>query len=259
MTKLGQHFLIHKGAIRKIIRALDLGEGEMVIEIGPGHGELSLPLAGEIKKLGGKLILIEKDVKLAKELKVSAPKDTVEIIWGDALRVLPGITEGPGGYKLAGNLPYYISGYFFRTISELRNKPAKTVVMIQREVGERLCAAPPKMNRLAAAVQFWGKPKIIMTLKSQDFRPAPKVDSAIVEISARTEGRSASPEKYYPALRALFRQPRKNILNNLAAGETVTKKYLAEKLSGIGISPDLRSQDLSVEQICEIAKLVIRT
>src|SRR3989344_8261162 len=132
MAKLGQHFLIRKDVPQKIVAALELEKGDSVIEIGPGHGELSVPLARRLSLLEGSLVLIEKDADLVKLLTARKEFSKSKIILGDALKELPAIVEGIGGYKIVGNLPYYISGYFFRTISELKNKPLKTEVMIQR-------------------------------------------------------------------------------------------------------------------------------
>ena len=258
MAKLGQHFLIRKDATPKIIRALELTRGDRVVEIGPGHGELSLPLAGQLSELKGSLIMIEKDAELARSLTSRQELRESKIILGDALEKLPVITEKMSDYKIVGNLPYYISGYFFRTISRLKNKPCKTVVMIQKEVGERLAAKPPHMNRLAASVQFWGEPKIIMHLGSKDFRPAPKVDSVVVSITTHAHKMSVREEAYYEAVRKIFRQPRKNILNNLFDREGgLNKTELAKKLAKINISPEARPQNLDIEQICSIAGLSV--
>ena len=271
MAKLGQHFLIRKDVPQKIVAALELGKGDFVIEIGPGHGELTLSLLWGLDKLGGKLVAIEKDAGLAKDLmdKLSGHKNfSVKI--GDALKILPALVDANvrtsdvrtlrlPKYKLVGNLPYYISGYFFRTISELKNKPRKTVVMIQREVGERLSAKPPRMNRLAASVQFWGEPEIIMNLGSKDFRPAPKVDSVVVVLTTHNKKFSVEEDAYYETVRKIFRQPRKNILNNLfERGKSLSKAEWAERLTGINLDPEIRPQNLGIEQICAIAKLANR-
>lgn len=257
MAKLGQHFLIRKEAVTKIISALDLGRGEVVLEIGPGHGELSLPLVEGAARIGAKPILIEKDPELASKLKLGGVEHGYELIQGDALEELPKIVSDLKKYKIAGNLPYYISGYFFRTISELKNKPVRTVVMIQKEVGERLCARPPQMNRLAASVQYWGKPKIIMNLKPSDFRPAPKVDSVIVSIDILGKGWGVKEGEYYRAVRALFQQPRKSVLNNIAQNnKKLTKVFLAEKIISLGLSPSARPQNMDIADICKISGLI---
>ena len=229
MQYLGQHFLKNLSAIHKIIAALDIQSidkaqgkhSDTIIEIGPGKGALTFPLLENLKIADCELriIAIEKDKKLAEDLRLkieSLKLKNVEIIEGDALRVLPLIIRNSQfgihnlNYKIVGNIPYYITGKLLRTISELKNKPALTVLMIQKEVAERITANPPKMNPvrsrspqddrshspkartasngmnlLAAATQYWAKPEIILELKPKDFDPAPEVDSAVIKLTTK--------------------------------------------------------------------------
>ncbi|MBI4993852.1 hypothetical protein HZC33_02775 [Candidatus Wolfebacteria bacterium] len=182
---LGQHFLKNKQKLQKIVEAIDLEKGDFIIEIGPGKGALTIPLFEKYKELNCKIIAIEKDSRLAQDLR-NRISSGVEIIEGDALKVLPQIIQNYKlqtiNYKLVGNIPYYITGYLFRILGELKNKPSKIVLLIQREVAERVCAKPPEMNLLAASVQFWAKPEIISYVSRKDFLPPPKVESAIIKL-----------------------------------------------------------------------------
>src|SRR3990167_3831319 len=197
MPRLGQHFLTDKNALKKIAGFLDLKEGDAVVEIGPGHGELTEQILNNelrIKNTEIKIIAIEKDEQLAESLrKKFEARGNVEIICGDALKLLPSIIHNSlfiiHGYKLAGNIPYNITGKLLRTISELPEKPKISVFTIQKEVAERLVAKPrgmnpvrsrPRqqasatgtsgrpasngMNRLAASVQFWAEPEIALII-----------------------------------------------------------------------------------------------
>ena len=197
---LGQQFIKNKTANEKIIAALDLKPEKTVIEIGPGEGALTFPLL----KKGARVIAIEKDLLLVERLKVGGKRKNLEIINGDILKILPELplTLHPklSNYKLVGNIPYYITGKLLRILSELENKPSLTILMIQKEVAERLTAKPPKMNLLAAAVQFWAEPKIIFTLKPTDFNPLPKVDSAAIKLTPLPSALEANPENYYKFL-----------------------------------------------------------
>ncbi|MBI2406246.1 MAG: 16S rRNA (adenine(1518)-N(6)/adenine(1519)-N(6))-dimethyltransferase, partial [Candidatus Harrisonbacteria bacterium] len=134
---LGQHFLKNKAVIQKIIAALDLKSGETVIEIGPGKGALTIPLARACADAGISIIGIEKDIAFVHELN-NLKIASLEIIHGDALKELPMLisrhTLTANRYKLVGNIPYYITGKLLRTISELEIKPSRTVLMIQKEV-----------------------------------------------------------------------------------------------------------------------------
>lgn len=264
MQKLGQHFLKNKAALKLIAKALvsqsgkNEGTNETIIEIGPGHGELTNELKAANENM--RIIVIEKDTALAARLTLS---DTAtKVIEGDALELLPGVVKNLSGepYRLAGNIPYYITGHLLRAVSELSQKPERCVFTIQKEVAERIVAEPPRMNRLAASVQYWAEAKILKTLPAADFSPAPKVDSAIIELTTRqTTGSGdgsqshAAQEKYYAAVRTIFAQPRKTILNNLSVG--ANKQKITEALQKIGIEPTARPQDLSIEDIKTIAKL----
>ena len=154
MPKLGQHFLTDKNALKKIAGFLDLKEGETIIEIGPGHGELTEQILNNesgIKNNGIKVIAIERDEYLAEVLrKKFEPYNNIEIIHGDALKLLPSVIHNLQftihNCKLAGNIPYYITGKLLRTISELAEKPIVSVFTIQKEVAERICAQPNRMN-----------------------------------------------------------------------------------------------------------------
>jgi len=253
--RLGQHFLKNQAAIKKIIAALDLKEGEQIIEIGPGRGALTIPLAEICKATGCQILGVEKDPSLA----VSVQRlgfSNLEIIHADVLKNLLELTKrytlNPIPYKIVGNIPYYITGKLLRIIGELEKKPALTVLMIQKEVAERICAQPGEMNLLAAAVQFWAEPKIIMNLKPIDFSPAPKVESAIIRLelgSRKQELGNVSSDKYYRMIKIIFKQPRKTLLNNLEAELKIGKEKLLKILTEIGFNEKSRPQELSLEKI----------
>ena len=285
MPRLGQHFLTDKNALKKIAGFLDLKEGDAVVEIGPGHGELTEQILNNelrIKNTEIKIIAIEKDEQLAESLrKKFEARGNVEIICGDALKLLPSIIHNSlfiiHGYKLAGNIPYYITGKLLRTISELPEKPEISVFTIQKEVAERLVAKPrgmnpvrsrPRqqasatgtsgrpasngMNRLAASVQFWAEPEIALIIPRDSFRPIPDVDSATIVLKKGVQ-KGIKTDAYYKTVRVLFSQPRKTILNNISNGMNISKDEARSKLKKAGIDENLRPQNLSVEDIIKIA------
>lgn len=264
--KLGQHFLINKSAIDKIIAVLNLRKNDTIIEIGPGTGALTIPLSEKCRELGCKIIAIEKDPGLVESIKYKVLSMGGEIIQGDALRVLPKIhTEyliPNTKYKLVGNIPYYITGKLLRILGELENKPELIVLTIQKEVAERVTAKPPKMNLLAAAVQIWAEPEIIMNLKSKDFDPPPKVDSAIIKLESRIQNlESKALERYYRLIRIIFKQPRKTLLNNLCTpfdrlrvkGRN-SKEETLKILKEIGLTGQERPQNLSLSQLLQLSR-----
>lgn len=182
---LGQHFLINKDKLREIIEALDLKDGDTVIEIGPGHGELTDGIMNY--ESGIRVIAIEKDKNLATSLREKfLHNKNIQIIQGDVLDVLSSIIHNSSfiiqNYKIVGNIPYYITGYLLRILGELEEKPSLIVLTVQKEVAERVCAEPPRMNLLAASVQFWAKTEIVGYISKKDFQPAPEVDSAIIKL-----------------------------------------------------------------------------
>ncbi len=254
MVKLGQHFLTDKHALEEIASLLAPVKTDFILEIGPGHGELTEKIAAS----GCAVAAIEKDGELADALaKKFSSNEKVKIIAGDALEVLADEklwNSENKKWKLAGNIPYYITGKLLRTIGEMDKKPDVTVLTIQKEVAERLAAQPPRMNRLAASVQFWAEAEVAIVLPKNIFNPPPEVDSATVVLKT-LPARKIKPEDYYRIVRAIFSQPRKTILNNVSDGLGIPKKEAAAKLAESGIQPELRPQNLSLEDIIKLSSV----
>ena len=259
--KLGQHFLINQKILQSIAEEFSGGNFGTIIEIGPGHGELTKEL---IKNTECKIIAIERDPELAEELNNNFGEEKrLEIIAGDALKKIEAIVlnlkQKNKTYAITGNIPYYITGYLIRIIGELDFKPIKIVLTIQKEVAERIIAEPPEMNRLSAAVQFWAEPKITRIIKKEEFKPKPKVDSAIITLEIKSGAYLCDPQTYDQAINAIFKQPRKNILNNLSENmPNLDKNWIEQELSKLGISPKLRPQNLSVLEIIKIAQKILK-
>jgi len=258
---LGQHFLKNDAALKKIAAALKLKAGDTVIEIGPGRGALTLPLAKICAEVGCKIAAVEKDKELGSELgsRVSGigHRQVLEIKIGDILKILPNLTKpqtlNPKPYKLAGNIPYYITGRLLRILSELENKPEIAVFTLQKEVAERIAAKPPKMNLLAAVTQFWAEPEIIGYLKPGSFVPAPKVESAIIKLGSWVLGMGFREKEYYKFVKILFKQPRKTVLNNLRFGFKMTSEEVLKILENQGFAGTERPQDLSITMLIKLA------
>ena len=268
---LGQHFLINKFYLDKIVKSLNLQENDWIIEIGSGHGELTQLIAEKFQLTNSKprnstnklkVIAIEKDPLLVSYIMDHMPSANLEIIHGDALKILPQIISRSmihdPGYKITGNIPYYITGYLFRILADLEPKPKIIVFTIQKEVAERICSQPPKMNRLAASVQFWAKPEIIDYIPKTAFSPKPKVDSAIIKLIPKScimdhVSYHKLKTTYYKLIRILFKQPRKTILNNLRAAKNTNLSEWREKLLKIGINPNDRPQNLTINQIITLS------
>lgn len=252
---LGQHFLRNELVAKKIVDTLAPQHGEIIFEIGPGNGELTIPLSKKCAEVGCNIIAIEKDAALAGQLRQQIQKG-LDVIEGDVLTVLPAqVAALPpatsrGKYKIVGNIPYYLTGHLLRTVGELKYRPEQCVFMVQKEVAERIVAQPPRMNRLAASVQFWADPKIISIVPRGDFVPPPKVDSAILSFDSTNPAQNA--DRYYAAVRVVFAQPRKTVLNNVAAAHS--KETALRILQEAGVDPGSRPQNLTVEKIAIIAQ-----
>lgn len=253
---LGQHFLKNAKALAAIAESLAIPENATVIEVGPGHGELTDLL---VASPAGKIIAIEKDRVLAATLKekYAGNAGRITVMEGDALMdLVPAAEKLDTPYCVAGNIPYYITGYLLRIVGDMARKPVRTVFTIQKEVAERICAAPPRMNRLAACVQAWGTPRIVMKLGPGDFDPPPAIDSAIIEITAKNDAPAGETlARYYETAGLLFQQPRKTILNNLADGFAIPKENALSILIKAGFAGTERPENLTVETIIKISEL----
>ena len=299
---LGQNFLIDRSVLKKIIAAADLSKDDIVLEIGPGLGVLTEALA----ERAGQVIAVEKDKRMAEILEEKFSKsDNVQIIFGDILKILPlglplckrGIKgdleqnkilpaspaggpnpllpkKGNNRYKVVANIPYYLTSHLIRKFLESNNPPQEMILMIQKEVAQRICAAPPKMSLLAVSVQFYAQPKIVSYVSKNSFWPRPKVDSAIIRITphssplckkgvrgdleqnkilpASPAGGPSPPfvkegaDKFFKVVRAGFAHPRKQLINNLSQGLKIDRAKISATLKKIGLSPEQRAETLDV-------------
>lgn len=220
-AKLGQHFLQDTKIISRIVAALDPQKSETIIEIGPGHGELTFTLAEACAHRGASLLAIEKDPLLAEELKTKTDAlrlSHTQIISGDIRTLLAPYAASLRSYALAGNIPYYLTGHLLRLIGSCIPLPRVTVLMMQQEVAMRAVARAPHMNKLSAALALWGNASLVARIPREAFVPPPRVTSAILmltprtDIAARTALHLAREDR---AISVLFAHPRKTVGNNL--------------------------------------------
>ncbi len=244
---LGQNFLKNEVVLQKIADSLDIKEEDVVVEIGPGLGALTRYLVSSPAR---KIIVIEKDRRLIEGLNRDFSAERFSVIEGDALEVLPSLKIEK--FKLIGNIPYYITGYLMRIISELDNKPEVSVFVVQKEVAERAVMMEPKNNILSLSLSFWAEPKNLGTIKKENFYPVPKVDSAILKLVAKES--VADRTSFFKTLHLLFKQPRKTILNNLA--EAIEKTGAEKIIQEAGLEPTLRPENLSLSDVKKISGLI---
>ncbi len=259
---LGQNFLVNEGIYKKIVAALEIKRSDIIIEVGPGLGTLT----GYLAESGARVIAIEKDEKLATYLKNKfSNQKSVKIIGGDILKFSPEACNlKPVTFKIVGNIPFYLTSHLIRTVFEKWPHPEKIVLMLQKEVAQRIVAKPPDMSLLAVSVQYYSKPEIISYVSAGNFYPSPKVDSAIIKLTPRLqvtgyrlqekdgnkkpETWPLKPETFFRVVRAGFAGKRKQLLNNLARSLKISKQEIQQKLSSIDINPQRRAETLTIEE-----------
>lgn len=241
---LGQNFLVNQGVLEKIAAASNLKPADIVLEVGPGKGALTEKLASG----AGKVIAIEKDRRLIDELAEKFSGANVEIKEGDIMETNPGgLGLKAGEYKLVANIPYYITSNLLRKIFEEWPRPALIVLMVQKEVAERIMAGPPDMNLLALSVQFFAEPEIIAHVSRGSFRPTPNVDSAVIRLTPKATPISKDLlDKIFAVAKKAFAGKRKQLKN------TVGQEILLKA----GIDPRERPEKLSLADWLKIGEVL---
>jgi len=230
----------------------------VVLEVGPGQGELTVPLSRKVKKV----IAVEKDKELSENLRdrFSREKITnVEVVEGDILKYISesGKINAFRADKLISNIPYYLTSRLLKNVLESEFPPKMIVLTIQKEVAERICAAPPNMSILSVSVQSFGHPNIIKKVPAECFSPAPKIDSAIIKIDDISRDfftkNGLNPILFFQMIKTTFSQKRKILLNPLSQF-IGSKEIASEALKKASIAFNSRAQELSLEEWISLYK-----
>ncbi len=265
---LGQNFLKDFQVVKKIIEAADLNSSDIVLEIGPGTGVLTEELA----KKAGRVIAVEIDENLANLLRDKFKNSSnIDIVNENILDLqiqssnfkfqTKSKAQNPKNihnscytipdtkYKIVANLPYYITSPIIRMFLESENPPSEMILMVQKEVAERIVANPGKMSILAVSVQYYAKPELLFTVSRKYFYPIPEVDSAVIRIVTSEPKYVTGDEgkKFFRVVRAGFCAKRKTLANNLSNSFHLEKKEVEKILEGAGFSRNVRAQELCVE------------
>jgi 16S rRNA (adenine1518-N6/adenine1519-N6)-dimethyltransferase len=245
---LGQNFLVDESVPPKILAAAELDPNDAVVEIGPGIGVLTQRLAANARKFTA----VELDKRLYPHLRqMLSGYSSARLVEGNVLGFEPEELE-PEPYKLIANIPYYITSAILRHFLESAHRPTRLVLMIQKEVGQRIVAKPPDMSLLAVSVQFYGRPKMYALVKAGAFFPPPKVDSTILVVDTYKEDERAcrveNESRFFEIVRAGFGQKRKQLGNSLASGLKIDKEKVSMLLSKAGIQSERRAESLSLEE-----------
>jgi len=257
--QLGQNFLIEKNIVEKIITAADVKGNDIVLEVGAGIGVLTQSLAKKAKKV----IAIEKDKKMASLLKEGlGGLKNIKIVSADALKINPKDLIGANRYKLVANIPYYITAPFIDKFLKSSLKPKTMVLMLQKEVAQRICSDPPKMNRLAVLVKFYSTPKIICFVRKESFWPSPKVDSAIIKMDLNDNSRDKMEigykKTFFEIVKIGFSHPRKKLINNFIEKFGIPRKELIKLFLANQISINQRAENLSLNSWINLTKEFIK-
>lgn len=248
---LGQNFLFDPSILSRIIEAANIKHNDTVVEIGPGYGTLTKLLAGVAKKV----IAIELDYELYEKLKEELKEfRNIEHIHGDALKYP---YEKLEPFKVAANIPYYITTPIIFRLIEARKNLISMTLTVQKEVAQRIVAKPNTKDYgvLSLAVQYYSNPELKFIIPKGAFRPVPKVDSAVihVEILDRPRAIVADEKLFFAIIRTAFAQRRKMLSNSL--------KSISQDIKGIlisaGIEPVRRAETLSLEDFAKITDLVV--
>jgi len=241
--KLGQNFLIDKNIIKKIIRSSNISKNDIVLEIGPGIGTLTIELSKKVKKV----IAIEKDKTIIKILKETTKGfKNIKIINQDILKIKK--IKINKKYKIIANLPYYIFFPILKKLLEEENPPHEMILTIQKEVAQKIVKKPPKANFLSIFINFYCDSKILFFIPKESFWPKPKVDGAVIKLS-NIKNKNLEVDKFlfYKVIKIGFSSPRKKIINNYFNNIKLNKKEVYNLFNKININPNLRPENLSLK------------
>lgn len=247
---LGQNFLKSKTALNAIIKAGEVNSSDIILEIGPGKGALT----EKILETGAKVIAIEKDDRLIEFLnekfKEEVKSGQFSLINEDILESdLNYLKLTSKKYKLIANIPYYITGLIFRKFLEGKIQPSKLVVMVQKEIADRIVARDEKESLLSLSVKCYGEPKKIMKVGKENFSPEPKVDSAILLIDNISKDffEEITEEAFFEVIKAGFAHKRKVLIANLKEIFTKNNKNSKKVFTDLKFSEKVRAEDLKLE------------
>ncbi|MFA6047424.1 MAG: rRNA adenine dimethyltransferase family protein [Parcubacteria group bacterium] len=295
---LGQNFLKDKAVLERIIESANLSTDDFVVEIGSGEGVLTEELvkhAGKVlaieidKNLATKLDsrfrgndkvkIINDDilkVNLPEMLRHSERNDAVGGMESKNLlnnttsnnqgqiprlrsdKILTSLGMTDYDYKVIANIPYYITSPIIQLFLETKYPPTEMILMVQKEVAERIVASPGQMSILAVSVQYYADVKLLFYVDKKAFWPVPEVDSAVIRIEVRSKKKEVSQEenkKFFRIVKAGFSSKRKTLLNNLSSSFHLGKSETEEKIKKAGINPTCRAQELTIENWKKLSSL----
>lgn len=249
---LGQHWLRDREALSHIADCAELTSDDTVLEIGPGLGTLT----SELLRRAEKVIAVEFDGELARKLPGQFPGKNLEVVQSDILKF--DLATLPAGYKVVANVPYYITSKIVKMLMTTGNKPSVTVLLVQKEVAQRLAAKPGQMSILAISAQLFSEVSLGNIVPAKLFTPPPKVDSQVIILKTRLTPflTDVSETDFFTVVKAGFSAKRKKLRSSLAGGLKLSKSEVEIILNKANISPDVRAETLDLDAWVRLTRIV---
>jgi 16S rRNA (adenine1518-N6/adenine1519-N6)-dimethyltransferase len=241
---LGQHWLHDIAVLGDIADAARIQPEDTILEVGPGLGTLTAELSRQARHV----IAVELDGTLATGLIAELTRqsvDNVSVLQADILRFDFGTL--PDDYKIVANIPYYLTSHLLRILTETPSKPSVAVLLMQKEVAERVCAKPGDMSILSVAVQLMYDAQLGSVVPARLFTPPPKVDSQVLILNRLAEP-ALNSKQLMRLVKIGFASKRKKLVNNLCAGYGMAKAEAEALLGAAHIDPNIRAEGLSIAQ-----------
>ncbi len=247
---LGQHWLDNVEALEAITEYAEIKPTDTVLEIGPGLGSLTRYLVRQARHV----IAVEFDSELALKLPERISAKNLTVVQADIMEFE--LDELPIGYKVVANIPYYLTSNLLRRLAEAANPPHLMVLLVQKEVAERLCAQPGQMSLLSVSVQLYYAAGLGIGVSKELFAPPPKVDSQVVILIRHPKPifKELDTQKFFQVVKAGFSERRKKLRSSLSGGLGLSKEQTDQLLKRAGIDGDLRAQNLTLDQWHKIYK-----
>lgn len=251
--RLGQNFLADEEILGRIVDTAEVEASDEVLEVGPGLGTLTRHLA----ERAGRLVAVELDTQLARIVsEAMADRGNVTVINENVLDFDHARYFRHRAFKVVGNLPYYVTSPIMRHFLASDCQPLLMVVMLQKEVAERIIARPGDMSLLAVSVQYYAEPTLVRLVEAGAFYPPPKVDSAIVRLDVLPRPAvDVNQENFFRLVAAGFSQARKQLHNSLAQRFWMKPGQAQELLTQAGIDPKRRAETLSLEEWATLCRV----
>ena len=240
---LGQHWLKDPEILADIAEAAELTSDDVVLEIGPGLGTLTSRLLARANSVTA----VEFDADLARKLPGQFPGKKLTVVNQDILQF--DLSQLPKNYEVVANVPYYITSKIVEKLMTAGNKPSIAVLLVQKEVAERIAAEAGNMSILSVSVQIFAEAELDIEVPRQFFTPPPKVDSQVVILRTRNNPLITPEDQrdFFRIVKAGFSAKRKKLRSSLSGGLGIDKSSVEELLKNAGISPDARAEDLAIE------------